>query len=214
MNPDLLAFFRRWYAPGRIGLVGATDAIGNLIRHGQAPLTPDRRPSRWSHSFILGEVRDDGRPGGSIFIFESDLHVSVHEWQVQNGAMESRLAKWCRDDVEHACVLGLDLSDEESQALIRKGLEFAYDYERTHLKYAVGQLFGTFWASLRRRLSKKNIFHEEYAVQCASFVRLCFQEIGKDPLADLIDPSHTSPEKLHQSRAFPFREEWHRGEPS
>jgi hypothetical protein len=208
MNAALLDFFRQHYAPGRVGLIGASDLIGRLIRAGQTGLTPDLRRSRWSHSFMLGPTRDDGWTDGSIYIYESDLHVSTREWQVLNGAMESRLVKWCRDDIEHACVLGLDLSADESARLLQRALHYAYDPE--HLRYPVGELFGTLWAILTRHLSKRNIFDDRYAVQCATFVRMCYRDIGRDPIAPAVDLTHTSPEALFQSPAFAVRAEWYR----
>jgi hypothetical protein len=208
MNQALTDFFARHYAPGRVGLVGATDLIGSLIRKGQAGLTPHGKPSRWSHAFLLGERRDDGRSDGSTYIYESDLKVSVTDWQVKNGAMESRLTKWCRDDIEHACVLGMELAASERDRLIRQALQYAYDEQ--HLRYPVGELFGTLWAVLTRRLSKRNIFDDKHAVQCSTFVRMCYRHIGRDPLNDAVDLTHTNPEALYRSAAFDVREEWHR----
>jgi hypothetical protein len=207
MNQALADFFARHYAPGRIALVGAADLIGRLIRNGQAGLTPDRDPSRWSHTFILGERRDDGRSDGSIYIYESDLKVSVADWQVQNGVMESRLTKWCRDDIDHACVLGMELTASERERLLRQALQYAYDEQ--HLRYPIGELFGTLWAILTRRLSKRNIFDDRQAVQCATFVRMCYCHVDRDPLDETLELAHTNPEALYRSSAFDVREEWH-----
>ncbi|NIM49095.1 MAG: hypothetical protein GTO22_07520 [Gemmatimonadales bacterium] len=208
MNLELAEFFGRHYAPGRIALVGATDLIGTLIRNGQAGLTPDGKPSWWSHAFLLGERRDDGRSDGSIYIYESDLKLSVADWQVQNGVMESRLAKWCRDDIEYACVMGMALTASERDRLLRDALQYAYDEKR--LRYPVGELFGTLWAILTRRLSKRNIFDDRQAVQCSTFVRMCYRGIGRDLLDETVDLTHTNPEALYRSAALDFREEWHR----
>jgi hypothetical protein len=208
MNTQLLTFFRTHFASGRICLVGANDIVGQLIRNGQAKLTPDKKPSKWSHTFIMGEQRDDSRNDGSIYIYESDLHVSVAEWQVINGPQESRLVKWCNDTIEHACVLGLNITPVEQKSILRKALELTGDEK---MKYPVAELFGTLWAILTRRLSKKNIFDDKYAVQCSTFVRMCCQAIGKDILAGSpTDISNTSPEKIYQSQAFTFRQEWHK----
>jgi len=209
MNQKVLDFFKQNYAPGRIGLIGATDAIGKLIRGGQAGLTPDKKPSRWSHSFILGEKRSDGRTDGGLYIFESDLNINPKDLQIQNGAMESRLVKWCRDDVENACVLGLNLTLQESDQIVSEALQLAYAYydHEPHLKYPLGELFGTLWAILTKRLNKKNVFDDKYAVQCATYVRMVYQKIGKDPLpGGGVDLTHTSPEKLFQSPVLTFKQ--------
>lgn len=209
MNPEVLSFFDTHYAPGRICVVGANDAIGWLIRNGQTGITPDNKPSLWSHTFLMGERRPDGRADGSIYIFESDLYVNVSKWQVINGVQENRITKWCKDSVEHACVLGMDLSSDEEKVLVTKGLELAYDEQ--HLQYPVGELFGTLLGIIFRKLSQKNIFDDKYAVQCSSFVRMCYRHIDRDMLTGPTDHlTNTSPEKIFQSQVFTFRKEWHK----
>lgn len=129
---------------------------------------------------------------------------------MQNGAMESRLAKWCLDDVSHGCVLGLDLTPAQTSDLLTTALAYAYAYDDEHLRYPVGELFGTLWAIITHRLSQKNIFDDRHAVQCATFVRMCYQKVGRDPVTGPIELTNTSPEAFYQSRAFTFRQEWHR----
>ena len=208
MSDQVLSFFNTHYAQGRIGLIGASDVRGWIIRNGQMGITLDKKASKWSHAFIMGEKREDGRTDGNIYIFESDLHISIDEWQVKNGIQENRLVKWCKDYVEYACVLGMELTADEQHAVVIKALEMAYDEE--HLKYALGELFGTLWAIIFKKLSKKNIFDDKYAVQCATFVRMCYQHIGKEILIGPTDLTHTSPEAIYQSQVFTFREEWHK----
>jgi len=208
MSEQVLAFFNAHYAPGRVCLIGANDTIGWLIRNGQAKLTPDKKASLWSHAFLMGERRQDGRTDGSIYIFESDLYVNTSAWQVLNGVQENRIVKWCQDSTEHACVLGLDISPAEEMSLLMKALELAYDEH--HLRYPVGELFGTLWAILTNRLSKKNIFDDKFAVQCATFVRMCYEYINREIISGPIDLTHSSPEKIYQSQLFTFRREWHK----
>jgi hypothetical protein len=123
MSQTALEFFNTHHVAGSVCLIGANDAIGRLVRAGQAAMTPNGQPSLWSHSFLMGERRGDGRTDGSLYMFESDLQVSVKNWEVQNGAMESRPAKWCGDPTEHACVLGMNLSAAESGQVVTKALE-------------------------------------------------------------------------------------------
>ncbi len=206
MNAQVLDFFNTHYAPGRVCLIGSASPVYRLIREGQAGLTADGRASRYNHTFLMGEKRNDGRADGGIYIFESDLHVSVTDWEVKNGVMESRITKWCLDDLDYAAVLGMDISGTETNSLLQKALWYAYDDQ--HLRYPVGELFGTLWAIISRRLSRKNIFDNEYAVQCATFVRMCYQAIGHDMITTGSHPSNTSPEEISQSASFTFRKEW------
>jgi hypothetical protein len=155
----------------------------------------------------MGERR--GSPGREkLFILESDFHFSWREFQFINGPQESLLEKWCKDSIEHACVLGMDLKPEEQRKVFSTGIDIAYD-ER--YRYPIKELFGTLWAMLTGTLHKRNIFDEKYAIQCATFVRMCYQAIGKDPLVGSTDNlSNTSPERLYQSSMFTLRQEWHR----
>jgi len=208
MNQTLLTFFNKHYAPGRIGLVGASDSVGKIIRAGQSRLTPDQKPSRWSHAFLMGHRRDDGRTDGSIYIFESDLQIDTKNWRILNGAMESRIMKWCRDDIEHACVLAINSSINGSEMLVRTGLEFAYDEER--VRYPLGKLFGTWYAILTGTTRKRNIFDKNHAIQCATFVRMCYQSMNEDFIINGSHQSNTSPEEIFQSQKFTVREVWTR----
>ncbi len=208
MNHELLSFFNRHYAPGRICLVGADDAIGTIVRTGQMNLTIDQKPSKWSHAFLMGLRRDDGRLDGSIYIFESDLCVDIRNWHLFNSAMESRLIKWCGNNIEHACVLAPNNSTNGCDAIIRTALEYAYD--EYNLRHPIGELFGTLWAILTKSLSKMNIFDQVYAVQCATFIRMCYQSINQDFITNGIHPTNTSLEEICQSAAFGVREQWNR----
>ncbi len=206
VNQQVLDFFVKNYAPGRVGLIGSANPLYKIIREGQMSLTKDERPSKYNHAFIMGSQRDDGRNDGGIYIFESDLHVSVHDWELKNGIMESRLTKWCLDDLEYAAVLGLDLSKEESDAIVRNALWFGYDDE--HLRYPVAELIGTLWAMGTGKMQQMNVFYHKHAIQCASFARLCYQSIGRDFIQSGTHPSHTTPEEISQSPLFTFRREW------
>jgi hypothetical protein len=207
MNTDAFDFICKHYAPARICLVGLSDTMYELVRMGQSTITPDRARSRWNHAFLLGEQR------GWFWwkrthIFESDFHFSFRQTQFINGPRESLLQKWCKDSIEHACVLGMPLTSAEEQKVLATASQIAHD---KRYRYPVEGLFGTLWAMRTGTLHKRNIFDLKYAVQCSSFVRMCYQAIGKDPLAESTDDiSNTSPERISQSPLFTVRHEWHR----
>ncbi len=207
MNKEALHFIRKHYAPARICLVGLSDPLYELIRMGQAQITPDHTRSKWNHAFLLGKQR------GWLWkkrtsIFESDLHFGFREFQFINGPQESLLEKWCKDSIEYACVLGMPLTSKEEQKVLAKASEIAHD---KRYRYPVEGLFGTLWAMQTGTLHKRNIFDMKYAIQCATYVRMCYQAIDKDPLAESTDDiSNTSPERLSQSTLFTIRHEWHR----
>jgi hypothetical protein len=206
MNREAFRFIRKHYAPARICLVGLSDPLYELVRMGQATITPDQTRSKWNHAFLLGEQR------GWFWwkrthILESDFHFSFRETQFINGPRESLLQKWCKDSVQYVCVLGMPLTADEEQKVLAKASEIAHD---KRYRYPVEGLFGTLWAMRTGTLHKRNIFDMKYAIQCATFVRMCYQAINKDPLADSTDNiSNTSPERLSQSALFTIHHEWH-----
>src|SRR5439155_1639602 len=183
------------------------SASCSLMRRTQLTSTNtlSSRPTRRAHPSLLVKLKGAqpvrisristgvGERGcdGNVYIFESDLRVSVKDWEVQNGVMEIRIVKWCLDDVSHGCVLGMDLTADLAQRLVTKGLEYAYDED--HLGYPVGELFGTLWAIITHRMARRNIFDDKHAVQCATFVRMCYQAIGRDPVTGPVAISNTSP---------------------
>jgi hypothetical protein len=207
MNKEAFRFIRKHYAPARICLVGLSDPLYELVRIGQSKITPNHTRSKWNHAFLLGEQRGWFWWKRS-YILESDFHFSFREAQFINGPRESLLQKWCKDSIEYACVLGMPLTTEEEQKILAKALEIAHD---KRYRYPVEGLFGTLWAMRTGTLHKRNILDMKFAIQCSTYVRLCYQAVGKDPLAGSADDiSNTSPERLSQSPSFTVRHEWHR----
>ena len=207
MNTDACDFILKHYAPGRVCLVGLTGGAYDLVRMGQADITPDHARSKWNHAFLLGDQRG-WFWWKRTYIFESDFQFSFRKAHFINGPRESLLQKWCKDSIEFACVLGMCLTIEEARKVLARAAEIARD---NRYRYSVEGLFGTLWAMRRGTLHKQNIFNMKYAIQCSTYVRLCYQAIDKDPLAESTDDiSNTSPERLWQSPLFTLRHEWHR----
>jgi hypothetical protein len=207
MNTKAFNFIRAYYAPARVCLIGLSDPLYALVRMGQSTITPDHTRSKWNHAFLLGEER--GRFWRKrTYILESDFHFSFRERHFINGPQESLLQKWCKDSIEYACVLGMPLTTEEEQKIPAKASEIIHD---KRYRYSVEGLFGTLWAMHTGTLHKRNILAMKYAIQCSTYVRLCYQAIGKDPIEGSTDDiTNTSPERLSQSPSFTVRHEWHR----
>ena len=209
LDEELLGFFTSHYSRGRMALVGATDFVSEAVRAGQKKLTPDGKPSLWSHVFIMGEVRPDrrgpsGTMGRSPYIFESDLQIQPQRVQLRNGAQENWVGKWCHDLVEHGAVLDLDLNEHEQDIVLGTALQLCDE----QIQYPILELVGTWLAIVTRRLWAANPFDDPHAMYCSSFVRHCYREAGRDFLGQDISVSNTAPEHIAQSS--PFVAEWHR----
>lgn len=155
INKKLLDFAYKNYKPGIIGLVGTKDAIGTAIREAQAPITADGKPSKWSHCFILGDLRFDRRGSRktvtrSPYIIESDLKVDLFEVQLRNGVQESWIGKWCKDKVQHAAVVDFGLNQNEKELLLATALQLADE----QVLYPIQELLGTWWSIITKNSGK------------------------------------------------------------
>ncbi|MFO7676063.1 MAG: hypothetical protein R6X12_07100 [bacterium] len=185
------------YARGAIVLVGTDDIVGRAIRAGQRRLTPDGEPSRWSHSFLFGDLRLTGsgartKPRPSPYIFESDLNVNVTHSEVRNGTQENWLGRWCRHSVEHCAVIDLDLSRRNADLVLATALELVDE----QVEYPLQNLVSTWLAIARDRLWRANALRGRRAMYCSSFVRYCYRRAGQDFLPRSISLSNTAPEHL------------------
>lgn len=201
--PKVYAFLCRHHRPGRIGFVGSTDSVGMAIREAQKRITLHGEASRWSHVFLMGEVRLDGEP----YIFESDLEPDFERVQVRNGAQESRLRKWAATAVEFAAVMEVPQVAGKVNDLLAAALRFVYE---EHLSYPVAQLVGTWLHIVAARVWKPNPFEDAKALYCSSFVRHLFLQVGIDLVPGDIHLSNTAPEHLWQTRIPVRRFMWRR----
>jgi hypothetical protein len=200
VNGTLLQFFTDHHKPGAIGLAGTKDPIGIAIRDAQRVITTDGEPSLWSHCFILGDLRLDRRgPDNGLsrspYLFESDLKVNIFRPQVRNGAQENWIGKWCTDEVEHAAVIDLGLSNEERDKVLGTALQLVDE----QVLYPIQELLGTWLAIITRREWKENPLDDPHAMYCSAFVRYCHKEAGRDFLDGSVSVSNTTPE--HVARA-------------
>ncbi len=196
-NQRLLDFFSTNFRPGLVALVGTNDPIGLAIREAQHLITKDRKPSLWSHCFVLGDLRLDRRgPGGSTvrspYIFESDLDVEIFKPTIRNGAQENWVGKWCVDKVENAALIDFGLSADEKDNVLATALQLVDE----QMLYPVQELLGTWLAIITGKQWLPNPLNDPHAMYCSAFVRYCYKQSGKDFLGDEIAVSNTTPEDV------------------
>lgn len=204
INHDLLAFFTAHHKPGAIGLIGADDLVGTAIREAQRSLTKGGAPSLWSHVFILGELRGDRRgPQGAVtntpYLFESDLHVLAGQPQLRNGVQENWIGKWCRGNIQHAAVIDLGLSPQETALVLATALQLTDEEERA--RYPLKELVGTWLAIVTGRRWLRNPFDDPRAMYCSAYVRHCYREARRDFLDTSVSTSNTTPEDVARAGA-------------
>ena len=181
-------FFKRYGAPGRVGLVGGSSAVDRGIRHAQRLLDPARKPSLWSHVFVFQGERADGRG----WLMESDFDVT--RGRLRSGAQENRAEKYeDAKDYPNAAILDFGLPADDVRKLLGAGLEFVS--RRT--PYALTGTLKTYWALLHKALEGEKDRDEIF---CSAFVRSLYKHVGVD-LAPGVAVRHTTPE--HVARAVP-----------
>jgi hypothetical protein len=200
LNPKLLEFFVSHYRPGIIGIVGAKDIIGIAIREGQRAVTVDKKPSLWSHCFILGDLRLDRRGPSSTkskspYIFESDLKINLLKGQLRNGAQENWIGKWCRKEVENAAVIDFGLLEDQRDGILATALQLVDE----QVLYPIHELLGTWWAIITRKQWLPNPVDDPHAMYCSAFTRFCYKEAGRDFIGPEVSVSNTTPEDIAQA---------------
>ena len=199
LNPKLINFFTANYKPGIIGIIGTTDPIGLAIREGQRLLTKDKKPSLWSHCFILGDLRLDRRgPGNtkstSPYIFESDFEINLFKPHLRNGAQENWIGKWCKETTENAAVIDLDLSQDEKDDILSTALQLSDD----QVLYSIRELFATWVAIINMKQWLPNPLEDPHAMYCSAYVRYCYRQAGKDFIGKEVNLSNTTLEDIAQ----------------
>jgi hypothetical protein len=178
-------FLSRFAKPGAIGLVGGALPIDRAIRYVQKGLTGTGQPSLWSHALVFEGKRVDGQ----TWVIESDL--DVRKGFARFGVQENRIDKY--ENAKHypnLAVLDFGLSPKEAQTVLTLALDFVSQGTR----YAIGGIFKTYAAILRKQFWEQK---EKDSTFCSSFVRTLYHAINHD-LSPGIAIRHTTIEHLAQ----------------
>jgi len=180
-------FLERYALPGRVGLCGGATKIDLAIRRAQRFLRPDRRWSDWSHAFLFEGRRIDGQH----WVLESD--IQLHRKHIQLGAQENRIEKYFDEAMfPTLAVLDFGLTEAQTAALLRQGLDLVASHERYSLRELIGTLVALRRPALRAR---ENLLARERCVYCSAFVQRLFRELGLD-LVPGVGAKNTTPEDL------------------
>ncbi len=185
-EPDNVEFFARYAKAGAIGLVGGALPIDRAIRYVQKGLTGTGQPSLWSHALVFQGKRVDGQ----TWVIESDL--DVRKGFARFGVQENRIDKY--ENAKHypnLAVLDFGLTPKEAQTVLTLALDFVSQGTR----YAIGGIFKTYAAILRKQFWQQK---EKDSTFCSSFVRTLYHAIQRD-LSPGIAIRHTTIEHLAQT---------------
>ena len=186
-NEEFLSLHAR---PGRIGLSGGLTLIDKAICRAERHLDERERWSMWSHAFFFQGTRADGHH----WVIESDLQV--HHKHIQLGVQENRVSKYYDEKLyTNLAVLDFGLSEADTAALLREGLDLVANRAR----YSVRELVGTLIAIRKPELrARGNLLARDSSMYCSAFVQHLFRKMGLE-LAPGVDGKHTTPEDLSRS---------------
>lgn len=177
-----------------IGLVGTCDLPGVALRRAQSILRWDRRPSLWSHAFLIVEPLGEGGGGGDAAIREVALHSrsGVFPEPADNAITAATLGHYASPRVDpNAALLAVRMDADEaarvaSRAVDRPNLE--------RLRYDLFETLGH-WQSFLWTRGTPNPLEQGVPMFSSSMVEYCFEEIRLD-LTPGANDRNSSPEHL------------------
>jgi hypothetical protein len=187
---DNLAFFADTIAElggdgtAMIGLVGSCDLPGVALRRAQSILRWDRRPSLWSHAFLIVE---DG-------LREVTLHSRAGHFPdpADNAITKARLEDY-RDD-PNVALLKIRTTPEEAKRIAERATRQP-NLER--LRYDLFETLG-FWQAYLWTRGTPNPLETGVPMAASALIEYCFEEIQLD-LTPGANDRNSAPEHLWNS---------------
>lgn len=174
-------------SPARLVLAGGMHPIDRTIRRAQRALAGDAAGSAWSHAFLIGEQRRDGR----WWVLESD--IDLRHKQVRLGVQENRLDKFF-DANEWRNLAVLDFGLDEKR--VNQVLSAALDLLANATLYSLREILGTALSLARPTLrARENLLAREGSLYCSAFVRHCYAAAGVN-LVPGLSTKNTTPHDL------------------
>ena len=187
---------------GVIGLIGRRDRAGILLRHAQAALRWDERPSRWSHAFLMAAPAQADRELLGTPIWEVTLQPqdTADPGPERNGVQEGRLGDF-DDPVVNANValLVVTMTDQEAQRVLERAREPNIDRVRYDLWKSLGRWQAYLWATQDRI----NPLEHGFPMFCSSYVEMAYEAIQLD-LTPGASEHNSAPEHLWNAALW-----WH-----
>jgi hypothetical protein len=167
---------------GLIGLVGSSDLPGVALRRAQSILRWDRRPSLWSHAFLLvggGEIR------------EVALHSRAGHFPepADNAITPARLDHYTRDP--NIALLAVKMDADEAKRVTERATT-SPNLER--LRYDLFETLG-FWQAYLWTRGTPNPLETGVPNHSSALVEYCFEEIQLD-LTPGANDRNSAPEHL------------------
>jgi len=165
-----------------IGLVGSSDLPGVTLRRAQSVLRWDRRPSLWSHAFLLTGGED---------IREVTVHSRAGHFPEpnDNAITSATLAHYDHDP--NVALLQVRMTPEEADAVAARATT-SPNLER--LRYDLFETLG-FWQAYLWTRGTPNPLEQGVPLHSSALIEYCFEEIQLD-LTPGANDRNSAPEHL------------------
>jgi hypothetical protein len=162
-----------------IGLVGQCDLPGVTLRRAQSVLRWDRRPSLWSHAFLIVDALGDGADVGATRIREVALQPRTGAFPEPacNAVTDATLAHYASPVIDaNVALLKVRMSADDAE---RVGKAATAGVNRERLRYDLFSTLGS-WQSYLWTRGTANPLEEGIPMFNAALVEFCFEAIGLD----------------------------------
>jgi hypothetical protein len=191
-----------------IGLVGQRDLPGVALRRAQAPLRWDRRPSLWSHAFLLVDPPAGGDAVARTPVREVVLlsRSGLFPEPEDNAVSDATLATYASREIDaNVALVAISMSAAEG-ASVRERATVKPNLDR--LRYDFFATLGV-WQSWLWTRGTANPLEAGFPLYSSAFVEYCFEGIPLDMSPGASDrnsaPEHLWNAARHWSKAF---EKW------
>jgi hypothetical protein len=168
-----------------IGLVGSRDLPGVALRRAQSILRWDRRPSMWSHAFLLTGASD---------LREVALHSRAGHFPepARNAITPATLEHYAKAHVDaNVALLSVHMDDKEADRIVARATA---NQNLERLRYDFFETLGHWYAFLWTR-GTPNPLEQGVPHYASSMVEYCFEEIQLDLTPGASD-RNSAPEHL------------------
>jgi hypothetical protein len=176
-----------------IGFLGQRDIPGVALRQAQAILRWDRRPSLWSHVFLIREPANLADIGTTP-ILEVPMYPrrGVFHRPERNAVSEGTLAQYHDPSIDaNVALVAVSMSDDDALAVRNRAL----DYNADRLRYDLWDTLGVWQAYLWSSGQAPNPLREGFPIASSAYVEMAFEAIGLD-LTPGASERNSSPEHI------------------
>jgi hypothetical protein len=179
-----------------IGLVGQRDLPGTALRRAQAILRWDRRPSAWSHAFVVADRWSGRREDlGALALREVTVHSRTGTFPdpADNGVTGGTLGLYDDPRLDaNVALLAVRMTDEEAEDVAQRAV---HDPNLDRLRYNLWDALGIWQGWLWSAANTTNPLTAGWPMFSSAFVEYCFEALQLD-LSPGASERNSAPEHL------------------